>query len=189
MQGRPSLFLCRCAEQLGRFDVPELCRYGLPTIHGGCHEVVSFPAWGRSGSAFTGSAIAAPLPYLNTPFETPNSAANAVITAYNAAVPGAAYTTACTGTTTATCQGLKIAASYTGLTTRRGRYVYRPDCHRRLCHRCFHHRVSGHWLRWRGQPPGDQHHSCRRDVHLPDPNTHASSALNATVVTACLVFN
>ena len=62
-------------------------------------------------------AFAAPLAYINTPMDTINQGLNTVIQEYNAASPSAAYLSTCTGTTTATCVGVRFAASYTGLTT------------------------------------------------------------------------
>lgn len=67
--------------------------------------------------ALAAPAFAAPLPYYNQPFDTPNSAVNAVIQAANANIAALNYTTLCTGTTTSTCQGLRVLVSITGLTT------------------------------------------------------------------------
>ena len=70
--------------------------------------------------AFAPVAMAAPFTYYNQPFDTPNSAVNALITQLNSSSVGAQYTASCSGTTTATCTGSRIVVSVTGLTTAAG---------------------------------------------------------------------
>src|SRR5436190_10573772 len=72
--------------------------------------------------AFAGAAFANPISYstVNVPFDTPQAAAAAVITAVNSSSPAYAYTATCTGTTTATCVGTRFVVSVTGLTTAAG---------------------------------------------------------------------
>ncbi len=135
------------------------------------------------------SALAAPLAYINPAFDTPNSAANAVITAYNAAAPSAQYTVSCTGTTTSTCSGLKIVTSYSGLTTAAGvtsaaQTVTNTSVTAASLIFCQAVGYAG-----TGNPiianviPG-----AGSFTYLIQ-NTHASAALNATVPVACLVYN
>lgn len=62
-------------------------------------------------------AAANPLAFINTPMDTINAGLNTVIQEINAGLPSAQYTVACTGTTTATCQGTRLSVSITGLTT------------------------------------------------------------------------
>lgn len=138
---------------------------------------------------FAGAALASPLSYLNTVFDTPNGAANGVITAYNAAAPAAAYTTSCTGTTTATCSGLKIAASYTGLTTAAGvtataQTVTNTSVTAASLVFCQVQGYAG-----TGNPVALNIVPGAGSFTYQIENTHASAALNATVVTACLVYN
>lgn len=62
-------------------------------------------------------AFAAPIPYFNGPYDTVQNALNTVIASINTASPATAYTATCTGTTTSTCQGLRLQVSITGLST------------------------------------------------------------------------
>jgi hypothetical protein len=62
-------------------------------------------------------AFASPLAYYNQPLDTPNSAANAVITSINAGISSAAPLVTASGTTTSTATGTRLQISVTGLTT------------------------------------------------------------------------
>lgn len=63
------------------------------------------------------AAYASPLAYYNQPLDTPNSAANAVITSINANNALQASLVAASGTTTSTATGTRLQISITGLTT------------------------------------------------------------------------
>lgn len=152
-------------------------------------KLFRFAAAAIASLAFATAAMASPLTYLNTPFDTPNSAANAAIALYNAAAPAAAYTTSCTGTTTSTCSGLKIVTSYSGLTTAAGvtsaaQTVTNTSVTASSLIFCQVNGYAG-----TGNPvalniiPGAGSFTYQLE------NTHASAALNATVPTACLVYN
>lgn len=65
-------------------------------------------------------ALANPVPYVNSPLDTPQALVNQAIAAVNAGFAAAQYTSFCSGTTTATCTGLRNAVSITGLTTAAG---------------------------------------------------------------------
>jgi len=67
--------------------------------------------------AFAPAAFASPAAYVNTPMDTVQATVNTAITNINAALPGLQTVVACTGTVTATCQGLRLNVSITGLTT------------------------------------------------------------------------
>ncbi len=142
-----------------------------------------------AAALFAATAMAAPLAYINVPFDTPNQAANAVITAYNAAAPAASYTVSCTGTTTSTCSGLKIVTSYSGLTTAAGvtsaaQTVTNTSVTAASLIFCQANGYGG-----TGNPvPVNIIPGAGSFTYLIQ-NTHASAALNATVPVACLVYN
>lgn len=150
---------------------------------------MKFLALAAAFLSLASAAVAAPLAYISTPFDTPNGAANAVVTAYNNAAVGAAYPVTCTGTTTSTCSGIKIVTSYSGLTTAAGvtataQTVTNTSVTAASLIFCQAVGYSG-----TGNPiianviPG-----AGSFTYLIE-NTHASAALNATVPVACLVYN
>lgn len=134
-------------------------------------------------------AFAAPLAYINTPMDTINAGLNTVISEYNAASPAAQYTSSCTGTTAATCPGLRIAASYTGLTTAAGvtsaaQTVTDTSVTAASMIFCQVNGYAG-----TGNPVAVNVVPAAGSFTYQVQNTHASAALNATVVTMCLVYN
>lgn len=62
-------------------------------------------------------AFAAPVPYVNSPMDTPQALVNQVVTSINATISDAAGLSTASGTTTSTCSGLRCTVSITGLTT------------------------------------------------------------------------
>ncbi len=69
-------------------------------------------------ATFAVASHAAPLAYINTPFDTPNAPVNALIQQLNGGgAPLFSYLSTCSGTTTATCPGTKVTVTVTGLTT------------------------------------------------------------------------
>ncbi len=134
-------------------------------------------------------AFAAPLPYLNTPFDTPLAATNTLITNINGAFPANAYTVACTGTTTATCQGLRLNISTTGLTTAAGvtaATVTVTDTLVTAVSQIFCQPVG---YAGTGNPIDVNVVPAAGSFTFNVQNTHASAALNATVVSTCFVYN
>lgn len=72
-------------------------------------------------AAMASSAIAAPIVYNPSPFEATGAQFSDVYGAVNTQVQSATTnSTSCNGTSTATCEGLRIQPSYTGLTTAAG---------------------------------------------------------------------
>jgi len=138
---------------------------------------------------FVGDCDGAPLPYINTPMDTINAGLNTVVANYNAQATGAAYVGSCTGTTTATCVGLRIAASYTGLTTAAGvtsaaQTVTDTSVTAASQIICQPNGYGG-----TGNPVAVNVVPGAGSFTYQIENTHASAALNATVVTMCLIFN
>lgn len=134
------------------------------------------------------AALAAPFSYYNQPFDTPNAAVNALITQMNSAGVGTAYPTSCTGTTTSTCQGLKLLVSTTGLTTAAGvtataMTVTDASVAANSILICQVNGYAG-----TGNPVALNVVPGAGSFTFQIENTHASAALNATVVTACLVY-
>lgn len=134
-------------------------------------------------------AFAAPLPYINTPFDTPNGASNAVVGNINAVVPGQNVTTACSGTTTATCTGIRDLVSVTSLTTAAGvtsATMTVTDTAVTVASQinCFVSNYTG-----AGNPLAVDVLAAAGSFTFAVQNTHASSALNATVPVACFVYN
>lgn len=138
---------------------------------------------------FGAAAFAAPLPYINTPMDTINAGLNTVISEYNGASPSAAYQTSCTGTTTATCTGVRFAASYTGLTTAAGvtsaaQTVTNTSVTAASQIICQVNGYAG-----TGNPLDVNVVPGAGSFTYQVQNTHATAALNATVISACIVFN
>jgi hypothetical protein len=134
-------------------------------------------------------ALAAPLPYINTPMDTINAGLNTVVSNINAALPNTQYLSSCTGTTTATCPGLRIAASYTGLTTAAGvtsalQTVTDTSVTAASMIQCQVNGYAG-----TGNPVAVNVIPGAGSFTYQIQNTHASAALNATVVTMCIVYN
>ena len=73
---------------------------------------------GLTGAALESApAAASPIPYYNSPLDTPQAAVNSAIGSVNGAVPELQYQSSCSGNTTMTCTGDRIIASVTNLTT------------------------------------------------------------------------
>lgn len=138
---------------------------------------------------FAGSVAAAPIPYVTAPFDTINASVNAAIASINAALPSTAYPVTCTGTTTATCQGLNIEVSYTGLTTAAGvtsatSTVTDASVAAASTIFCMVNSYAG-----TGNPTVVNIVPGVGSFTYAIQNTHASAALNTTVVTNCFVYN
>lgn len=134
-------------------------------------------------------ALAGPIAYYNQPFDTPNAAVNSLINTLNTSLPSAAGVVACTGTTTATCQGLKIVASITGLTTAAGvtaAQVTVTDASVTAASLVFCQPVG---YAGTGNPIAVNVAPAAGTFTFNIQNTHASAALNATVPVACFVYN
>ncbi len=134
-------------------------------------------------------AFASPLPYYSQTFDTPNSAVNAMISIVNSAFPETAYTAACTGTTTATCTGLRFIDSITGLTTAAGVTsatitITNTNITTTSIVVCNVVGYAG-----TGNPNAVNVVPAAGSLTLAVQNTHASAALNATVPVACFVYN
>jgi len=134
-------------------------------------------------------AMAAPLAYINTPMDTINAGLNTVIQEINTGLPPAQYNVACTGTTTATCQGIRLTVSITGLTTAAGvtsATVTVTDASVAVASQvqCFAANYTG-----TGNPMPVDVLAAAGSFTFAIQNTHASAALNATVPIACFVYN
>ena len=138
---------------------------------------------------FAAPAVAAPLPAYNpAPFEAIGAQFQDLYGAINLQAQSATLTT-CTGTTAATCQGLRLAISTTGLTTAAGAVsatVTVTDASVAATSQviCSVNGYGGTGV------PGDV-------LIVPGAgsftfaiqNTDGAAALNATVVSKCVVFN
>ena len=134
-------------------------------------------------------ALAAPVPYLTGPTGTYTEAVNDAIANVNATLPSTSPTTACTGTTTATCQGIRIAASYTGLTTAAtvtSAAQTVTDASVATGSQMFC-QVNGY--AGTGNPNAVNVIPGAGSFTYQIQNSHASAALNATVTTVCFVYN
>ena len=134
-------------------------------------------------------AFAAPLPYNNNPLDTIQGAINTTVASFNSSYPEAAYITACSGTTTATCQGTRLNISVTGLTTAHGALASAMTVTDASVTASSQIICQPQLYAGTGTPidvnviPGAG--SFTFQVQNNDP----SAALNATVVSACLVYN
>jgi hypothetical protein len=135
-------------------------------------------------------ATASPLPYFNQPFDTPNQATNALINSINTNQPESNYISFCSGTTTATCQGLRLSVSITGLTTAAGGNVSAAmtvtDTSVTAASQifCLVNGYSG-----TGQPLPTNIVPAAGSFTVSVLNGAASGALSATVPIQCLVLN
>jgi len=133
-------------------------------------------------------AFAQPLSYYNQPFDTPNSAVNALIQTLNGTAPYSGVV-ACTGTTTSTCQGNAISVSITGLTTADGGTLSAAMTVTDAvvtAASIIHCQVNGY--AGTGVPTDVLIVPGAGSFSFKIQNTSASAALNATVVSNCLVF-
>ena len=120
--------------------------------------------------------------------DTINAGLNTVIQSINNTLPQLNSTGTCTGTTTATCVGTRIAASYTGLTTAAGVTSAAQtvtDTSVALASQIFC-QVNGYG--GTGNPVALNAVPAAGSFTYQIENTHASAALNATVVTVCLIY-
>lgn len=134
-------------------------------------------------------AFAAPLAYINTPMDTINAGLNTVIQEINTGLPSTAYSTSCTGTTTATCQGLRLNISVTGLTTAAGvtaAAMTVTDASVTAASQIF---CQPNLYAGTGNPTDVNVIPAAGSFTFQVQNTHASAALNATVVNVCFVYN
>jgi hypothetical protein len=134
-------------------------------------------------------AFANPIPYVNSPFDTPNAQINTAIANLNNNTPAYQYTVACSGTTTATCTGIRTLVSITGLTTAgtaTSATMTVTDTAVTAASQinCFVSNYTG-----AGNPLAVDVLAAAGSFSYAIQNTHASAALNATVPTACYVYN
>jgi hypothetical protein len=133
-------------------------------------------------------ALAAPLPYINTPMDTINAGLNAVIASYNTTTP-AAYVGSCTGTTTATCVGLRIQPSYTGLTTAASTLSAAQTVTDTAVTAVSQILCQTTGYAGTGVPVVVNVTPGAGSFTYQIQNVSTGAALNATVVTNCLIFN
>jgi len=134
-------------------------------------------------------AFAAPLAYVNTPMDTPQALVNTVVSSLNSTHPAFAVPVTCSGTTTATCTGLRFTVSVTGLTTAAGvtsasMAVTDTSVTASSMVVC---QALGYGGTGNAQPVNVV--PTANTVTFQIQNTHASAALNATVPVACFVYN
>lgn len=134
-------------------------------------------------------AFASPLPYINSPMDTPQALVNSLVTSINAVQPEAGYIVFCSGTTTATCTGIRLQVSVTGLTTAAGvtsatMTVTDTAVTAASQINCFTSNYGG-----AGNPLAVDVLAAAGSFSFAVQNTHASAALNATVPVACYVYN
>lgn len=134
-------------------------------------------------------AFAAPIPYVNSPMDTPQALVNTAVGNINNSAPQFAYPSTCTGTTTATCTGLKFTVSITSLTTAAGvtsasMTVTNTSITAASLVQCTAVGYAG-----AGNPQAVNVVPTASTLVFQVQNTHASAALNATVPIACFVYN
>lgn len=134
-------------------------------------------------------ALAAPIPYVNTPMDTVQATVNAGLLSVNAGFPSTQPTVACSGTTTATCQGLRIVVSITSLTTAAGvtsATMTVTDASVVATSQIF---CETNGYGGTGNPNAVNVVPGAGSFTYAIQNSHASAALNATVPTVCFVYN
>ena len=140
-------------------------------------------------SAMTAPAFANPIPYVNSPVDTPQALANGIIANVNNNLPATQYTSLCSGTTTATCTGLRNLVSITGLTTAAGAVsaamtVTNTSVTAASQVNCQVIQYGG-----TGIPNAVIVTAAAGSYSFEIQNSAASAALNATVATVCFVYN
>lgn len=135
-------------------------------------------------------AFASPLPYVNSPLDTPQALVNQLVTSINNNTPAAAVLSACSGTTTATCTGLRNNVSITGLTTAGAGALSAvmtvTDTSVTTASQVLCQVIN---YAGTGVPTDVNVIAAAGSYTLQIQNTAASAVLNATVVSACLVVN
>lgn len=141
-------------------------------------------------SLIAAQAFASPLAAVNTPFDTMQATVNSgVIAPLNAGYPPFSPSVACSGTTTATCTGIRLVVSVTGLTTAAGVTSATMTVTDTLVTASSSIFCQANGYGGTGNPmpvvivPG------AGSFTFAIENTHASSALNATVPVSCFVYN
>lgn len=134
-------------------------------------------------------AAANPLAFINTPMDTINAGLNTVIQEINAGLPSAQYTVACTGTTTSTCQGTRLNVSVTGLTTAAGVTAAAMTVTDASVTAASQIMCQPNLYAGAGNPVDVNIIPAAGSFTFQVQNTHASAALNATVVNVCFVYN
>ena len=134
-------------------------------------------------------AFANPISSINTPLDTVQATVNTLVNTLNTNTPAYQYTVACSGTTTATCTGIRTLVSITGLTTAAGvtsatMTVTDTAVTAASQINCFVANYGG-----AGNPLAVDVLAAAGSFSYAIENTHASAALNATVPTACYVYN
>src|ERR1700677_522856 len=133
--------------------------------------------------------FANPVPYYSGPNDVPNVMVNTAIQNVNNAFPSTQYTVVCTGTTTATCQGLRLHISTTRLHTAAGATAAATtvtDASVTAASQMF---CQVNSYAGTGNPLATNIVPAAGSFTFQIQNTHASAALNATVVTTCLIYN
>lgn len=137
-----------------------------------------------------GPAFAAPAAYVTQPTGTYTEAVNDAIANVNAALPSAQSVVSCTGTTTSTCQGTNIQVSITGLTTADAGVVSAAmtvtDASVTAGSAVFC-QVMGY--AGTGVPYDAVVIPGAGSFTFVIQNNSASAALNATVVSRCMIYN
>jgi len=134
-------------------------------------------------------AIAAPVPYVTAPTGTYTEAVNDAIQNVNGVLPFAQPTASCTGTTAQTCNGVRIAVSVTGLTTAHGALAAAntvTDSSVSASSQVFC-QVMGY--AGTGSPIAVNVVPGAGSFVMQIQNNDPSAALNATVITDCMVYN
>jgi hypothetical protein len=139
--------------------------------------------------ALAGAVAAAPIPYVNSPMDTPQGLVNTAITSLNTTQPWAAVPVTCSGTTTATCTGLRFTASVTGLTTAAGVTSASMAVTDTSVTASSQVICQANGYGGTGNPQPVNVVATASTVTFQVQNTHASAALNATVPVVCLVYN
>lgn len=135
------------------------------------------------------AALASPVPYVTVPLDTVNASINTLVSSLNSTQPWSATTVTCSGTTTATCTGLRVVVSVTGLTTAAGvtsatMTVTDTSVTASSTMLCQANGYGG-----AGNPMPVNVVPGAGSFTFAVQNTHASAALNATVPVACMVYN
>lgn len=137
------------------------------------------------------AALAGPAAYVNAPFSTPNELVNGVIATLNGptGLPSLQILSTCSGTTTATCQGLKVQVSVTGLTTAAGVTSATMTVTDALAAVASNIVCAASNYGGAGNPMPVDVVAAAGTFTFAVQNTHATAALNATVPVVCFVYN
>lgn len=156
------------------------------------NRILRFALAAAAALTLTAPAFAGPLPYYNSPLDTPNSAANAVVSSINGAsgIPTAAVLQTVTGSAgAATLNGVKGIITTESLTTAAGAVYTETLTNSAIAANSVVLVEVGNGTNSAGSPALTTVTNAAGSTVIKIQNIHASAALNGTLTISFLVIN